>query len=173
MTVTYSLAWKICCKKKKKVPSGKGLDDFETSRNRNPQTRRKLVEKLEMELRSLDSQVSAHVSTSKRICSEAILSNYSCCWIQGGPCQYIRSLCMKRQFFLRLNKKGREFPLCALANCSMLKPEKQQPLKPCCLCIHPVSNSTYFQHSKNAKLSSHSLLNLLLLPMETFQEQGG
>lgn len=73
-----------------------------------------------MELRSLDSLGSAHISRSQRICSEVLPNDYSCCWIQGGPCQCIQSLYMKRQFFLRLNKKGKEYPWCTLAICSML-----------------------------------------------------
>lgn len=63
-----------------------------------PQIRRKLVAKPKMELGSFDSQVSAHVSLSKRICSEVILSNYLCYWIQDGLSKYLKPVYEKIAF---------------------------------------------------------------------------
>lgn len=60
-----------------------------------------------------------YVSVSKRICSEVILSNYSCCEFKVAH-ECIQSPCIKRELFLSFHKKGEEFPLRASTNCSTL-----------------------------------------------------
>lgn len=165
---------KLLLKKRKyHFRSGKGLGDFwNISRNRDPQIREKLVVKPEMELRSLDSQVSAHISRFKRICSEVILNDYSCGWIQGGPCQCIRSLYMKRQFFLRLNKKGKEYPWCTLAIVSVLASLMNSSHWNSVAFVSTQHQTGPIFNELLRMLSFRSLPNLLL-PMEIFQEQDG